>query len=114
MAAPPLPCVLQTAGRMANLITLTPDMMLELTAPARKPGTVLKRDYLDPRHLSIAQFARLSGVPGRHLAATIFGTRPITPDVAVRLAAVLGTSAFYWLALQARWSLRAGAGVDGR
>ncbi|QNK03163.1 HigA family addiction module antitoxin [Dyella telluris] len=98
---------------MANLVSLTPDMMLEMTAPARKPGTVLKKDYLDRRHLSIAQLAKLSGVPGKHLAATIFGTRPITPDIAVRLAAVLGTSAFYWLALQARWSLRKGAGIEG-
>jgi len=91
---------------MAQRIPLLPDMMLETTTPIRKPGTVLKQDYLDARRLTIAQFARKSGIPGRQLAATIFGTRFITPEVAMRLAAALGTSAFYWMALQARWSLQ--------
>lgn len=90
---------------MADHIPLSPDMMLETSSPVRKPGTVLKQDYLDPRRMSISDLARLTGIPGRHLAATVFGTRFITPDVAVRLATVLGTSAFYWMALEARWSL---------
>lgn len=90
---------------MTTFIPLRPDMMLETTTPLRAPGVVLKQDYLEPRRMSIRQLAHLSGVPGRHLAATVFGTRFITPDVAVRLATVLGTSAFYWMALEARWSL---------
>ena len=90
---------------MATPILLTPDMTLEAGVSVRKPGTVLKQDYLDPRRMTISELARLTGVPGRHLAATVFGTRFITADVAVRLATVLGTSAFYWLALEAQWSL---------
>jgi len=90
---------------MGKPIVITPHMGLETDTPIRMPGDVLRHDYLDKRDMAIAQLARLSGVSSTRLQNILAGHGLITPEVAMRIARVLGTSAFYWLALQARWSL---------
>lgn len=64
------------------------------------PGTILAELYLTPRGVSIAKFAEACGLTRKHMSAIINGRAAITADTATRIAAVLGTTAQYWLNLQ--------------
>jgi addiction module HigA family antidote len=65
------------------------------------PGKVLLEQFLTPRELSCSAIARATGVPSRQINEIIHGRRRVTADTAIRLASALGTSARYWLILQA-------------
>lgn len=82
-------------------------MEVARTLPVRSPAEVLQQDYLRARGISLAQLARMSGIPIASVRRIASGKRvsPISPGIALRLAAVFGTSALYWLALQARYDL---------
>ncbi|WP_267223235.1 HigA family addiction module antitoxin [Dyella silvae] len=88
-------------------IPLHPQMEVTRTLPVRSPAEVLQQDYLRARGISLAQLARMSGIPIASVRRIASGQRvsPISPGIALRLAAVFGTSALYWLALQARYDL---------
>ncbi len=62
--------------------------------------------YLAPQGLSQNRLARLIGVPPRRINEIILGKRGITADTAVRLAAVFGNSAGYWMHLQAEHDIQ--------
>ena len=64
------------------------------------PGMILAELYLAPRRVSIAKFAEACGLTRKHMSAIINGRAAITADTATRIAAVLGTTAQYWLNLQ--------------
>ena len=76
----------------------------EKIAPVH-PGEILLTDVLEPMGLSQSRFARLLGVPPNRINAIIRGQRSITADTAVRLGRCLGTSAEFWLGLQAEYDL---------
>lgn len=65
------------------------------------PGQILIAHYLEPRRLSVSQFARDLGVSRKHLSDVVNGRARVTPNVAVRLAHALGTSPALWVNLQA-------------
>ena len=67
------------------------------------PGRILLEDYLAPRGVSVWHLARDIGVPVRRIYEIVQGQRPITADIAHRLAHYLGMSERYWLDLQARY-----------
>jgi addiction module HigA family antidote len=67
------------------------------------PGRILLEDYLAPRGVSVWHLARDIGVPVRHIYEIVQGLRPITADIAHRLAHYLGMSERYWLDLQTRF-----------
>jgi addiction module HigA family antidote len=69
------------------------------------PGEVLLKEYLEPRGLSQADLAQGIHVPYQRVNELVRGKRGVTPSTALRLARFLGTSAEYWLGLQARWDL---------
>jgi antitoxin HigA-1 len=71
--------------------------------PKEHPGRILLEDYLAPRGISVFHLAKDIGVPARRLFEIVQGQRPITADIASRLAHDLGMSARYWLDLQARY-----------
>jgi len=52
-----------------------------------------------------ADFARAMGISTVRLNQILNGRAPITPEMALRLARVTGSSPEYWLALQNDWSL---------
>ena len=60
-------------------------------------------DYLAPRGISVWHLARDIAVPARRIYEIVQGQRPITADIAHRLAHYLGMSERYWLDLQARF-----------
>jgi antitoxin HigA-1 len=64
------------------------------------PGEILAELYLVPRDISIAKFAEASGVTRKHMSGIVNGHVAITAEMAARIAAVLGTTAQYWLNLQ--------------
>jgi addiction module HigA family antidote len=67
---------------------------------AELAGQILAELYLAPHEISIARFAEACGVTRKHMSAIVNGHAAITAEMAARMAAVLGTTAQYWLNLQ--------------
>jgi addiction module HigA family antidote len=77
------------------------------------PGEFLHEVYLLPSGLSIRELARRLGVTPSTLQRLLVVTSGVSPEMAVRLSAVLGRSAESWLAMQAAYDLwRARQSVD--
>jgi addiction module HigA family antidote len=66
---------------------------------------MLLEEFLKPLGISQSAFAIRLGVSFPRLNEIIRGKRTVTPDTALRLARVLGTSADFWLGLQQDWDL---------
>jgi addiction module HigA family antidote len=64
------------------------------------PGEILREDVLPETGLSQGQFAALLGVSRRTINEILQEKRPVTVDMAHRLARALGTSPDVWLRLQ--------------
>lgn len=73
--------------------------------PPTHPGEMLLEEFLKPLGISQSAFAIRLGVSFPRLNEIIRGKRAVTPDTALRLARVLGTSADFWLGLQQDWDL---------
>jgi len=72
-------------------------------------------EFLKPMRISQSAFAVRLGVSFPRLNEIINGKRAVTADTALRLARVLGTSADFWLNLQASVDMwRALQGVKGK
>ena len=69
------------------------------------PGEMLLEEFLKPLGFSQVAFARRLGVSFPRLNGVIRGRRAVTPDTALRLERVTGTSAAFWLGLQQDWDL---------
>jgi antitoxin HigA-1 len=69
------------------------------------PGEVLREEFLRPMRLSPYAVARAVGVPRTRIERLANEQTPVTADTALRLARYLGTSAAYWLNMQARYDL---------
>ena len=67
------------------------------------PGRILLEEFLAPRGVSVWHLAKDIGVPVRRLFDIVQSQRPITADIAHRLAHYLGMSERYWLDLQAQF-----------
>jgi antitoxin HigA-1 len=69
------------------------------------PGAILLEMYLKPMNVTITEAADALGVSRKHVSAIVNGRSPVTPDMAMRLAAVFGTDAALWVNLQAQHDL---------
>ncbi len=69
------------------------------------PGEVLSEEFLNPMGLSQNRLALNIGVPARRINEIVLGKRRISADTALRLARFFGTSAEFWLGLQAQYDL---------
>lgn len=69
------------------------------------PGEVLLEEFLKPMGLSQNRLALDIGVHARRVNEIVLGKRGITADTALRLARYFGTSAQFWLGLQADYDL---------
>jgi addiction module HigA family antidote len=76
------------------------------TLPPVSPGEVLRAEFLEPLDLSAAALARAIGVPRNRIGAILGGSRTLTADTALRLSIYFGTSAEFWLSLQAAYDLK--------
>ena len=81
------------------------------------PGEVLPADVLEPLALTRYALAEAIDVPQIRISEIVNGKRGVTPDTALRLARYFGTSAEFWLGMQATFDLestrdRVGAKIE--
>ncbi len=69
------------------------------------PGEMLLEEFLEPRGMSQAEFARQLGWTKARLNELIRGKRGITAESALDLAEALGTSANLWMNLQSAYDI---------
>jgi antitoxin HigA-1 len=69
------------------------------------PGEVLNEEFLGPMNISQNALARAVSVPPRRINEIVLGKRGITADTALRLSKAFGTSAEFWMNLQASYDL---------
>lgn len=71
--------------------------------PRVHPGEVLKEQFLAPLAVTQYRLAKEIGVPQARISDICNGKRAISADTAVRLSRFLGTTATFWLGLQAEY-----------
>jgi len=69
------------------------------------PGEVLLEEFLKPMGISQNKLAINISVPARRINEIVLERRGITADTALRLSGFFGTSAEFWLGLQAQYDL---------
>jgi len=69
------------------------------------PGEVLLEEFLKPMDISQNKLAINISVPARRINEIVLEKRGVTADTALRLAKFFGTSAEFWLGLQAQYDL---------
>ena len=69
------------------------------------PGTILRADFLEPMGISAHHLAQRTRMPATRIGEILHGRRGISTDTALRLARYFGTSAEFWLNLQAAHDL---------
>lgn len=70
------------------------------TGQSASPGEVIQRDVLQRLKIDQATFADAMGMSKASISRILSGKASITPETALRLEAVLGKPAEYWLKLQ--------------
>ncbi len=75
--------------------------------PPVHPGEVLREEFMGPLGISINALARDLHVPVSRVSKIVNEERGITADTAMRAGRYFGTSAEFWLNLQARYDLQA-------
>ncbi len=75
------------------------------TPETTHPGEVLSEEFLGPLGLSVHALALRLRVPATRIGAIVKGERSVTADTALRLARFFGTSAEFWVNLQAMHDL---------
>ena len=73
--------------------------------PNIHPGEVLEEEFLKPLHIPVSQLAKAIRLPRARVEGILHEKRRITPNIALRLAKVFGTSAQFWLGLQMDYDL---------
>lgn len=69
------------------------------------PGVILREDFLVPMGISARHLALRTRMPATRIGEILHARRAISPDTALRLARYFGTSAEFWLNLQAAHDL---------
>jgi antitoxin HigA-1 len=70
------------------------------------PGEILREDFLEPLQMSAAALARALHVPTNRITSVLNEQRTLTADTALRLSRYFGTTAEFWMKLQASFDLR--------
>jgi addiction module HigA family antidote len=74
--------------------------------PDIHPGEILNEDFLQALGISQYRLAQEIAVPPRRINEIVHGKRAISADTALRLARYFGTTAEFWIGLQAQYDLR--------
>ncbi len=69
------------------------------------PGTVLNEIYMKEMDLNQSQLAEKCGCSPRKINEIVNGKRAISPEFAIILEDVLGTTAEMWVRIQAEYDL---------
>lgn len=73
--------------------------------PPVHPGEMLLEEFLVPHGMSQHKLAEMIGVTVNRVNEIVKGKRGISPDTAIRLEALFGATAQFWLNLQLAWDL---------
>ena len=69
------------------------------------PGEIISEEFLLPLGITKYRLAKDTGMPADRVGRLVRGTRNVTADTALRLAAYFKTTAEFWMNLQARYDL---------
>ena len=69
------------------------------------PGEILLEEFIKPMDLTLASVSRATGIAASRLTEITKGRRSVTAETALRLAKFFGTSAAFWIGLQAEHDL---------
>ena len=78
--------------------------MAKRLAPVH-PGEILQDEFMEPLGLTQYRVAKATGVPARRINEIVHRKRAVSADTALRLARLLGTTAEFWMNLQALYDL---------
>jgi antitoxin HigA-1 len=78
--------------------------MMEKLSPVH-PGEILWEEFMQPLKMSQNWLGRKLRVPPRRKNEIVHAKRAVTADTALRLSRFFGTSAEFWLGLQADYDL---------
>lgn len=82
------------------------DDFADFVTPAPHPGEHLREDFLPEYGLTPGALAKAMGLKDRtRIERLVRGAQPVTPDTALRLARVFGTSPQFWMNLQSQHDL---------
>ena len=73
--------------------------------PPIHPGEVLREEFLVPLQLTPYALARACGVPRTRIERLAREETPVTADTALRLSRYFGTTAEFWMGMQAQYDL---------
>ena len=68
--------------------------------PPTHPGALLREDVLPAVNRPKAEVARLLGISRQHLHDILAERKPVSPEVAVRLAKMFGGEPLAWVRMQ--------------
>jgi len=83
------------------------------TMPPIHPGETLREDFMQPLGLSANRLAMELHVPVTRINDIVRCRRSITADTALRLSRYFGTSAQFWMNLQANYDLEVAQDARG-
>lgn len=69
------------------------------------PGEVLREEFLEPMSLSQVELAKLLDIPFQRVNMIVNEKRAVTPDTALRLARLFGTTVDFWMNFQMAWDV---------
>ena len=78
---------------------------LPANRPPTHPGAMLREEFLVPMDMTQTELARRIDVSYPRVNEIVNGKRGITPDTALRLSRLFGTTPEFWLNGQRNWDL---------
>jgi len=73
--------------------------------PPTHPGEMLLEEFLKPHGMTQTELAERIGVSYVRINEIVNAKRGVTPDTALRLSRLFGTTAEFWLNGQRNWDL---------
>lgn len=81
--------------------------------PLIHPGEILLEEFIKPMGLSLASVSRATRIPASRLTEITKCRRSLSAETALRLAKFFGTSAAFWVGLQAEHDLEVAERAGG-
>jgi antitoxin HigA-1 len=91
---------------ISSITTEPPEgsLKMEMHNPAH-PGEIVREECLKPLKLTVTAAAEALGVTRKALSDLLNGHTGVSPDMAIRLEKVFGSTADTWLGMQAQYDL---------
>ena len=80
-------------------------MRLPANRPPVHPGQILSEEYMLPCNITQQQMANHLKVSRKHLIDIIHGSKPVSLEIAQRLAKLFGTSVDFWIQGQTAYDI---------